>query len=403
MLQSASLALPIVPRHRIVALILVALAAALGSTTDEPRDPFGNILTENVCYSTTNMFQSSLLLIRSQPDSRQVLFTFPDTAPKVEIQCMNIIERAVATSNILCSTISLLWLCKAPVGTNNFDCQALTAYIANPKTFTSIGPLSKEYIWRIEWDPVSKGEFCYPRDVYFTMIGTTTFPNSGTVGAVVVFTIIAVLVLGIVVLFGGHTLKRHLARKFSSEKALNINSDLPPAIPMNQALQDLEEVEMQHRSIPRLTGGAEFGEDLDIATTTGGDGAGPTSFTRDTFSPSGRVIIPTQTSLYHKSLVQPLAFDRHLSPPRLGNESILAQSGRKTDLPPLPINEFQPVIPVDVHERLTGHEFVIGTSPSPRRRNPTTPSDVLVCADCMLRIQEKATPKYCSVTGKRHF
>ena len=415
-------------------------------------DIFGNDLTRNMCYSTTGMFARSSLSLRSKPEGREVAFTFPNTAPKVEIQCMFLIERSATSTAGLCNAVSTLWLCKAPINTNDFECEQLVDYISDPKTVTVRGTqYGPQYRWRIEWDPVAKNEFCYPRDVQFTMIGTTSFPNSGTVGAVVVFTILVVLVIGIVVVFGGATLKRRLRRKWRQEpdEPTVRSADLPPPIPLTEAMRDLEEVEAQKRHPRPLL------EAPDHESFSGRRGLGMASdFSsnpdqtvyggRDTFSPSGRVEIPKRASLYHKSLAEPLPHEEQVSPWKQRQQQLAVQASSMspnrrpafpqlespdgatkrglitstspgsgvsalqqiTPTPPpryIPPSEIPSVIPPEVHQRLTGAPTSPLAAGSSVKRSPVPPPDVLVCADCMLRVQERSTPRHCEVTGKRHY
>lgn len=388
-----------------------------------PWSAHGIESSKSVCFSTTSRYHRASIALTSKPFGREILYEFARASQQVEIDCIQLIETdgTKSAGDTLCNTPSVVHLCKseADVSPVVWQCERLGIYRVIPRTQITRGSTvgDKEFNWRLEWDGDGKGEFCYPRDVEAHILATNVDPSSGNVIVVIFALFILLIILVMVVILSGYQFRRNL-QKMWREKGIA----LPFLFPKDEGeggrggkdesmpyVRTLPSVPRAQRNVTSLEATQHPQESLLLPPVPVNSPLERTR-PRPSFAPSPLVEIPS-SSLFDRALAEPLpsemyrhtpgrpgmlSFNTQASPALIGSIAtgdIIHQS-MMDDLMPSP----------GMQQRHTpGSASRIGGSQRGRSSEAHSPGDVLVCADCLQRVQEHTTPKLCAVTGLRHY
>ena len=415
-------------------------------------------VTSNICYSTTDRFRQASVNLLFRPFDLRVLFAF-EAAPKLEIDCLNLVENSAFSSQLCDSAPSKLFLCRSPpaagdTSASSSRCQGIDQFLTSPRqrlVFGGVNDAPSE--WRIEWDGRSKSDSCYPRDLRLVMLATTAAPVTGNVGLVVAFIVIIIALLAVVVFYGGYKFKSRFLEFFKRRgggSSSSIDGDTVPSSPTSKENQQdetspsqngilLEKPELllqdpsydnrphatqivfRSPAIPTLSSTAQPYHSISSPLRNGQpfrSTKSPPKLTgrtaRDTQLLSPYVTLPTQPSLYQMSFSSPSArhgwtADQprtpfHIHPLPSTNifeatstttDQVVLHVGEEDTLPQLPPDEVPLFSPPQLGEQ-------DGAVPMPTQM-PFSPRDQLMCTGCGKNVWSYSTPKRCEVTGKGHW
>jgi hypothetical protein len=410
----------------VIAVALMSLSATLATASFLTERQ----LESQECTSTAYMLVARLTV--SNPPATPVdVLLYPDAVPQLNLECLQVFEslsdatantvlqRSCAASNAALSVCTTPADAATPLSEATWTCQALGAYLKTPRTSTSYGSHGGPSLRvKIQWMPQLTNAQCYPRDLTVQMVAYQPKQQSASIAASVVFIIVVCLVgLGVVgfALYQIHKsmtgqfkraeLERNmpmaeheeLAMADGVQRALGFGSGnggidgTPPPMRHDGIYVDADEVQvtvtedgvLESKPMPKpwyqrqnYDGKPQPAETIARDDEEDDNGATPrgrvSSVTRRRYTPQHH-----QGNGGASGPRRPLA---HTS------EDHAAQRG---SLPMRSLNR----APVPQANSLRDQ-------PSSEEEEEET---VLVCGDCNLPIHDRDTPKFCQITGMRHY
>jgi len=383
-------------------------------------------LEDKTCTSTAFQYVSRVT-VTNPPTAAVDILRFPDDVSEFKLECLQIFEsltypallnsnpslqRSCAASNAAVS------ICIAPADATIADteapweCTALAQYSRTPMTSTSYGASGGPKLRiKFQWMPQLSTPQCYPRDLTVQMVAHEPSPPGSSVAASVIFILLVVAVgLGVVV-FAVYQVRKSMTEQF---KRAELERAMPVAPDADEKMED---------GVQRALGYEPSG-----AGDESGYGRGPRDDVYVDHDDIAITVTDRNEVLESKPMPKPWyartsyrdgdaspamqrqpesiinrTFDDR-SPPSGG--SVRRRGGR--DLPAgssarRSLSQFYDDPPPQ-GRRFGGANSLRGTEAGdPVDAEEEEEETVLVCGDCALPIHDRNTPRFCDITGMRHY
>ena len=388
-------------------------------------------LESQTCTSTAFQYVSRVT-VTNPPTAAVDILRFPDDVSEFRLECLQIFEsltypallngnptlqRSCAASNAAVS------ICIAPADATiadaeaRWECSALAQYSRQPMTSTTYGAKGGPKLRvKLQWMPQLNTPQCYPRDLTVQMVAHEPSPPGSSVAASVIFILLVVAVGLGVVAFAIYQVRKSMTEQFKRaerERAI----PLPPDA--DEKMEDGVQRALGYE--PTIGDGDTNGdglnrtyrddvyvdhEDVAVTVTDRNEVLESRPMPKPWYARTNYRDGDAPTPQYRAESISKTYEDKP-SPPSGG--SVRRRGGGRAEIPAgsnarRSLSQFyDDPAPQDDRRRLAGGNSLRATDAG----DPVDPEEddetVLVCGDCALAIHDQNTPRFCEVTGMRHY